>query len=67
MIAWVGTAASMLGSLLVAFGLMFLGFSAFIVGSSLWLWVAYSSKNKPLFWLNLWFMGCNIIGLWRAL
>lgn len=65
--AWIGTLASMLGSLLVAFGLNLFGFSAFILGSGLWLFVAWSESNKPLFWLNLWFMGCNLIGLWRAL
>lgn len=66
MIAWIGTAASMVGSLLVSFGILKAGFCFFIVGAGLWLYLAWRDKNKPLFWLNMWFMGCNIIGLWRA-
>lgn len=67
MIAWIGTAASMVGSLLVAWGILLPGFLCFIVGSSLWIFTAWQEGNKPLFWLNMWFMGCNIIGLYRAL
>ena len=67
MIAWVGTGSSMAGSLLVAMGFFLPGFLCFILGSSLWLFVAWREKNKPLFWLNAWFMCCNIIGLYRAI
>lgn len=67
MIAWIGTAASMLGSLLVAWGILLPGFLCFIVGSGLWIFTAWKEQNKPLFWLNMWFMGCNLIGLYRAL
>ncbi len=67
MIAWFGTLASMAGSLLVAWGILFWGFSCFIVGASFWLYVAWKTDNKPLFWLNMWFMGCNLIGLFRAI
>lgn len=66
MIAWIGTVSSMAGSLLVAMGFLLPGFLCFILGSALWLYTAFMTKNKPLFWLNLWFMGCNIIGLYRA-
>lgn len=66
MIAWIGTIASMIGSLLVSFGILTAGFCFFIVGACIWLGIAFKTKNKPLFWLNMWFMGCNVIGLYRS-
>lgn len=63
MLSWIGTATSIAGSFLVAFGLAMLGYMLFIVGSLSWLVVAIKTKNKPLGVLNGTFFCANIIGL----
>ncbi len=64
--AWFGTATSILGSFLVALGVSFLGYCAFLMGSAAWMFVAWHKKDSPLFLLNSVFFAANIIGLTRS-
>lgn len=63
MLSWIGTVTSIAGSFLVAFGLAFVGYILFILGSLSWLVVAIKTKNKALGVLNGTFFCANIIGL----
>ena len=65
-ISWLGTISSILGSFIIAFGLMQIGYIAFIIGSVSWLIVGINKKELPLIVLNGTFFIANIIGLYRA-
>ena len=65
-VAWSGTITSVLGSFLVAFGIYLAGYTAFLIGSSCWLIVAWFRRDHALALLNGVFFAANIIGLWRA-
>lgn len=65
-LSWLGTATSVFGSFIVAFGMMQVGYIAFLIGSASWLAVGASRADKPLITLNLAFLTANIIGLVRA-
>lgn len=67
MIAWIGTGTSIMGSFLVALGVSFLGYCAFLVGSFAWMIVAWRKSDKALFCLNATFFAANIIGLTRSI
>ena len=64
-LAWIGTLSSICGSFLVAFGLMSLGYCAFLLGSTAWILVAIVRKDRALLVLNDAFFIANIIGLCR--
>lgn len=66
LISWIGTIASILGSFIIAFGIMGIGYIAFIIGSVSWLYVGIKGKDNPLIILNGTFFLANIIGLYRA-
>lgn len=66
-LAYFGTATSILGSFLVAFGFMLFGYICFSLGSISWLIVAIVKKDNPLLILNATFFVANIIGLTRTL
>ena len=63
MLAWIGTATSILGSFMVATGVILVGYCFFTIGSASWLVVAYKRKDKALGLLNGTFFVANIIGL----
>lgn len=65
MIAWLGTVSSVLGSFLVAFGILQIGYVLFLVGSISWLWVAVRRCDRALGMLNFTFLVANLVGLWR--
>ena len=65
-ISWVGTLASIIGSFIIAFGFMQIGYIAFLIGSTSWLIVGILKTDKPLMVLNGTFFVANIIGLYRA-
>ena len=65
MLAWIGTASSIIGSFLVAFGVFNLGYVAFLVGSLAWLIVAFMRQDRALGVLNGTFFIANIIGVCR--
>lgn len=65
-LSWLGTAASIFGSFIVAFGMMQIGYVAFLLGSASWLIVGFARSDKPLIVLNLAFLSANIIGIVRA-
>jgi len=65
MLAWIGTIASILGSFLVAFGLMNWGYLCFITGTISWLIIAIMRRDKALGVLNGAFLIANIIGIVR--
>jgi len=67
MIGWIGTVASVIGSFVVAFQILILGYSFFLVGCICWLWVSIKTRNLSLGVLNGFFMCANIIGLWKAI
>lgn len=67
MIGWIGTVASVIGSFVVAFQILILGYSFFLVGCICWLWVSIKTRNLSLGVLNGFFMCANIIGLYKAL
>ena len=66
LISWFGTGSSILGSFLMAFGYMQLGYVCFTMGSVSWLIVAGWDRNASLGVLNGAFFTANIIGLWRV-
>jgi hypothetical protein len=65
-LSWFGTFASVIGSFIVAFGFMKIGYIAFLLGSSAWLTVGAVNRDKPLMVLNGTFFVANIIGIYRA-
>lgn len=67
MIAWIGTSTSILGSFLVAFGIVLAGYTSFLVGSAAWLIVAWKRRDKALGLLNGTFFCANIVGLIRGM
>ena len=67
MIGWIGTVASVIGSFVVAFQILIIGYVLFLIGSISWLWVSIKTRNLSLGVLNGFFMCANIIGLWKAI
>lgn len=65
MIAWLGTLSSISGSFMVAFGILQLGYVAFLVGSVSWLVVAAGRRDRALMLLNFVFFAANIVGIYR--
>lgn len=65
MLAWIGTLASIIGSFMVATGVILIGYCFFTIGSASWLVVAYKRKDKALGLLNGTFFVANIIGLFN--
>ena len=65
-LSWLGTVTSVIGSFIVAFGLMQIGFCFFVVGSVSWLIVGIVQRNIALYTLNGFFFMANVIGLYRA-
>ena len=66
MISWIGTLTSIIGSFAVAFGLMQLGYTLFLVGSACWLYVGFVKNDRALLTLNATFFVANIIGFIRS-
>lgn len=66
-IRWIGTAASILGSFIVALQIFVVGYVLFMLGSLSWLFVAVKTKDKALAILNGTFLCANIVGLVKAL
>jgi hypothetical protein len=65
MLAWIGTIASIMGSFLVALGIMGSGYICFITGSISWLIIAAIRQDKALGVLNGAFLIANVIGIVR--
>ena len=65
-ISWFGTATSIAGAFLMAFGIVQIGYICFSLGSIAWLYVGFANRDKPLMVLNGTFFVANIIGLFRA-
>ena len=65
-IQWLGTATSIIGAFIVAFGAMLAGYSFFMVGSISWLIVGFKQQNKPLIVLNGTFFLANVLGFARS-
>lgn len=65
-LSWFGTASSIIGSFIVAFGFFKIGYLAFLFGSAAWLIVGHLKDDKPLMVLNGTFFVANIIGIFRA-
>lgn len=66
-LSYFGTATSIIGAFLMAFGFVLAGYVFFSLGSISWLIVGINRKDKPLIILNATFFCANIIGLIRAL
>ena len=66
MIKWIGTIASILGSFMVAFGMILPGYALFLIGSAAWLYIALITRDKALGALNATFFVANIIGFIRS-
>lgn len=64
-LAWTGTACSIAGAFLVAYGIMMPGYSAFLIGSSCWLVAGVYSDDRALITLNATFFVANVIGFSR--
>lgn len=65
-LSWFGTATSITGAFLMAFGIVGMGYICFCLGSISWLYVGFANRDKPLMVLNGTFFVANIIGLFRA-
>lgn len=65
-IAWIGTVASIIGAFLVAFHIIFVGYCAFIIGTTAWLYIGIIKKDSALYALNGTLFLANIIGLINA-
>ena len=66
LISWIGTIASILGSFLVAFGILGVGYVCFLVGSISWLYVSWRRRDLSLGSLNGVFLAANFVGLYRV-
>lgn len=66
LISWIGTIASVLGSFLVAFGILGVGYVAFLIGSVSWLYVSWNRRDLSLGSLNGVFLAANLVGLYRV-
>lgn len=65
-LSWIGTAASIAGSYIVAMQIFLLGYCFFIVGSVSWLLVGAVQKDKALIVLNAAFLFANILGVYNV-
>jgi hypothetical protein len=62
MIKWLGTVSSIIGAFLVASGLFFIGYIAFLIGSISWCIIGIKQSDKALITLNATFLVANILG-----
>lgn len=60
-------ACNVLGAFLVAFGIMLAGYTAFIIGSVLWVCIGLGSKDKPLVIQSAIFLVANLVGIYHAI
>lgn len=65
-LSWIGTAASIAGSYIVAMQIFLLGYCFFIVGSVSWLLVGAVRKDRALIVLNAAFLFANILGVYNV-
>lgn len=65
-IAWVGTAASIIGSFVVAWQIFVIGYCFYLVGSVSWFIVAIARRDVSLAVLNGTFLLANLVGLWKS-
>ena len=66
-ISWIGTAASICGSFLVALQIVLLGYCFFLVGTVSWLYIGLKRRDRPLMVLNGAFLVANIIGFYNVI
>lgn len=59
---WIGTISGLLGALLVAIGIFFIGYLLFIISSVSWIIAGLNLSNKPIIVLNFGFLLINFIG-----
>lgn len=59
---WIGTLSGLLGALLVAIGIFFIGYLLFIISSVSWIIAGLNLSNKPIIVLNFGFLLINFIG-----
>lgn len=59
---WIGTLSGLLGALLVAIGIFFIGYLLFIISSVAWIIAGLNLSNKPIIVLNFGFLLINFIG-----
>jgi hypothetical protein len=62
MIKWLGTVSSIIGAFLVASGLFFVGYIAFLIGSISWCVIGIRQSDNALIALNVTFLVANILG-----
>ena len=64
---WLGTAAGVIGAVLIALnlGLVVFGFALFLVSSVLWATVGWAQRETSLVVLQGAFTAINVIGIWR--
>ena len=66
-LAWVGTATSIIGAFVVASQYMLAGYSFFLMGSFSWLITGIYRRDNALIILNFTFFLANILGFYNAL
>lgn len=66
-LAWIGTASSILGAFLMAFGFALIAFICFTLGSVTWFIVGVRNGDRALVVLNFFFLMANLIGLFRVI
>jgi hypothetical protein len=66
---WAGTALQVVGALWLAMKLPSSGlaFPVMLAGSSIWMVIAYLEYRMSLFWMQLVFVGVNLLGIVRWL
>lgn len=66
---WTGTALQVAGALLLALHIPSSGiaFPIMLAGSSIWMVVAYLEYRWSLFWMQVVFVGINVLGIVRWL
>lgn len=64
---WIGTAAGVIGAILVALniGLVTYGFGFFLLSALLWTWVAWMHRETSLMILQSAFLIIDALGLYR--
>ena len=66
-ISWLGTLASIIGAFLVAFSMLKIGYTCFIVGALCWVYVGRKNRDNALITLNSVFLLANFMGLYNAI
>lgn len=67
LLKWIANIVTIIGAFFVAFHGFIFGYVLFLIGASLWLFVAYKNDDFELAFLQVFFIMANLAGLVKAL